>query len=1519
MRICDPSSVATTERLSLSFLKRCLSSKTRAYRVIGRAEAAVARNFGRALSVTVVLSLLATSSPTAAPTMVTFVSETERSAVQWMRSNPLTLKLYRGLAYGYVRYRNFGRSLEAESERESKQTASATAVAALLSPSLVVIDAPTNLVVTATSNNSISLSWTAPSGVVDHYQIERSQSPSGPFPAIGTSFSTSFSDPTVSGGSAYLYRVRAVSSGIPSTPSNMALGTAISFTDDPLVASVTLVKAQHITELRQSVNAVRSVGGLGAASWTDTSLSGTFIKAVHIQELRDWLGEALAALSVPATSYTDPVLSTGASGTLVKKAHIEELRQRVSRSSSTSSGSVGGDVSNARLDPLNRTGGGGEDPLSRNFNWSVALVELLGRAGLDLGLSLSHNSLVWTKSGSFISFDDDQGFPSPGFRLGFPVIQPLYFNPEVGNWAYLLITPNGARVELRQVGTSALYEAADSSHLLLDSSTMTLRSTDGTQLSYVWKGIDFQCTQIKDRNGNFITINYTSFGRIDTVVDTLNRTIKFNYDGSNSLTSITQTWTIGGSPVTHHWADFTYSNPDLTIQTNFTGLTNLGPQNGSTLKVLTRVTFSDQSRFDFDYTSWAQVWKISSFATDGHLLNYRSYNLPQNGSVAHTDCPRFTERRDWAKNWNRSGPNGVANLPVGAEQEVVTTYAVPEGTSWTLPDGATQQTGLRTQVTQPDGTYHKIYFHGTAGTSTGWQRGLPTLVETFDSSQVRQKQSVSTWTQDDTSKSYPLNPRVIETNIYDPAGNRARTTVTYVTANHPDGTSCRLPQDVREYQANASTVLRRTHTEYNLGSVYISRRIIGLVSEKTLHEVDPNTQAETLVSKVEFQYDETGSILGTDAPIQHDNTNYTASFVAGRANLSNVKRFNVDNGSHIVTSTVKYNTAGAMVQSADAEGHQTQVVYTDAFAENGTDPDSPLSFATFAYPTTVTDADGFSSRVRYDYDFGSPTWKQTPEPNSMVDTTGGPQQKIKYDDHGRIERVTNLVNNAYTQFNYGPNYVESRSTVNIVTENVADLAQAIQVFDGAGRVIAKGSNHPGSIGGFSGSLVQYDAVGRAIKQSNPTETSISISGVIQPYNWTAAGDDAAGWLYTQQTYDWQGRPLVTTNTDSTTKEASYGGCGCAGGAVVTLTDEGTLFGGATKKRQQKIYSDVLGRTVKTEVLNWDGAGTFGTGGTVYSATVNTYNTRDQVTQIRQYAGPEGSGTFQETTMTYDGHGRLKTRHVPEQNAGANTVWDYNPDDTIQKITDARGASQIFGYNSRHLVTSITYSAPGGSGISIPAAVSFGYDAAGNRTSMSDGSGGVTSQYNQLSQMTAETRSFDGLAGSYPISYEYNLAGALKKMTDPTNMTINYGFDSAGRLNNVAGSDNIYAGVSSYASGLQYRAWGTVKSMTYGNNYAMAQTFDARMLPTQFEVAGRPSQYGASTVMKTQYQYYADGSLKFADDLLDERFDRAFSYDQVAMLKEGYSGAEARDYVNGTSGSPWTGPFGRATSTMLSGT
>lgn len=100
------------------------------------------------------------------------------------------------------------------------------------------------------------------------------------------------------------------------------------FTDDTLVAGVTTAKAQHITELRQAVDALRAVAGQGTASWTDFLLLSfaSPIKAVHIMELRTYLNSAAGILGYSTASYTDPSLTASFQ---IKRLHIEELRQRI--------------------------------------------------------------------------------------------------------------------------------------------------------------------------------------------------------------------------------------------------------------------------------------------------------------------------------------------------------------------------------------------------------------------------------------------------------------------------------------------------------------------------------------------------------------------------------------------------------------------------------------------------------------------------------------------------------------------------------------------------------------------------------------------------------------------------------------------------------------------------------------------------------------------------------------------------------------------------------------------------------------------------------------------------------------------------------------------------------------------------------------------------------------------------------------------------------------------------------------
>lgn len=186
--------------------------------------------------------------------------------------------------------------------------------------------APTNLVADTFSSSRIDLTWTAVPNA-HHFQVERAANLGGSFTVVSSNvLTTTFSDTTVTGVNAYLYRVRSADAvGNLSSPGGIDVATAITFTDNPLIAGTTTIKAQHVTELRQAVDAVRAAANLSAATWSDATLTNVPIKAIHIQELRTNLDQALTALSLPAGSYTDPSLA----GILIKQVHIDELRQRV--------------------------------------------------------------------------------------------------------------------------------------------------------------------------------------------------------------------------------------------------------------------------------------------------------------------------------------------------------------------------------------------------------------------------------------------------------------------------------------------------------------------------------------------------------------------------------------------------------------------------------------------------------------------------------------------------------------------------------------------------------------------------------------------------------------------------------------------------------------------------------------------------------------------------------------------------------------------------------------------------------------------------------------------------------------------------------------------------------------------------------------------------------------------------------------------------------------------------------------
>ncbi|MFN2452987.1 MAG: hypothetical protein ABR577_02070 [Pyrinomonadaceae bacterium] len=750
------------------------------------------------------------------------------------------------------------------------------------------------------------------------------------------------------------------------------------------------------------------------------------------------------------------------------------------------SGGAGGSdpyLATARSLPKNETGtkDAGSDGVnlgSQNVNWGVSLIDLKGRAGLDLNLTLFYNSLVWTRQDSTIEYNADQGFPGPGFQLGFPTLQPRYYNSQSGRWAYMMITPSGGRVEMQQVDANA-YESLDGAYTQLtdQGSYLLVRTTDNLQyLFYPSVNNGYRCGYIQDRNGNFITISYNELGRPVTVTDTLGRVLNFIYDTNHYLVSITRTW----NGATLEFVAFGYSA--LQMQPGFTGLNVVGPQNGATIPVLTQVSVFDGSFYTFSYTAYGQVNRITHYAQDGHQRRYTSYNM--NTAAGQTECPRFSEQRVWAESWN----NGA---------EAVTSYQVdPSGNNrWT-------------QVTYPDGTRHKEY-----RANSGWQTGLTVRTEEYDGGNTMQKWTTIAWTQDDLNASYQINPRPTDTDIYDASGNHKRT--------HIDYTSYSLPSDVYEYAADGTTVLRRSHTDYRWDQPYLARRIIGLPSIKYVYE-----GGGALASKLEYHYDWGGAyLISQGAAVHHEETVYGPSFINGRGNLTGIRRWNAlapdGAGQAVWLALRRYTETGAVYMTEDGAGHQTTISYADNFSDGNN------SRSTLAYPTSVTDADGNTSSARYNYDLGYVTMAQGPP---AAEQSQGAVQLTEYDGSGRVQRVTTQNNGAYTRFVYGAsgNYVQQWTTV----QEGENAAYSIVIANGLDQPYARASDLPGSAGGYSGQVSTYDAMGRVVQQTNPTEMTVG---------WVPSGDDAqASWVWTNQSYDWKGRPRITTNADGSTTEAEYG-------------------------------------------------------------------------------------------------------------------------------------------------------------------------------------------------------------------------------------------------------------------------------------------------------------------------------------------------------------------------------------------
>lgn len=166
---------------------------------------------------------------------------------------------------------------------------------------------------------------------------------------------------------------------------------------------------------------------------------------------------------------------------------------------------------------------------------------------------------------------------------------------------------------------------------------------------------------------------------------------------------------------------------------------------------------------------------------------------------------------------------------------------------------------------------------------------------------------------------------------------------------------------------------------------------------------------------------------------------------------------------------------------------------------------------------------------------------------------------------------------------------------------------------------------------------------------------------------------------------------------------------------------------------------------------------------------------DETTLRREYdadgnlrSTTDGAGNA--TTYGYDAQDRLVGVTDPLRRA---TTYAYDAAGNRTRLMDPQERTTTYGYDSANRLTSIRYSD------GVTPNVSFEYDNAGLRNSMTDGSGTTRYTWDSLGRLTQDT---DG--ASRTVRYGYDLANDLTSLTYPGGEAVTRAYDDAGRLESV---------------------------------------------------------------------------------------------------------------------------------------
>jgi len=657
--------------------------------------------------------------------------------------------------------------------------------------------------------------------------------------------------------------------------------------------------------------------------------------------------------------------------------------------------------------------------------------------------------------------------------------------------------------------------------------------------------------------------------------------------------------------------------------------------------------------------------------------------------------------------------------------------------------------------------------------------------------------------------------------------------------------------------------------------------------------------------------------------MSYDYTIYSTNTLAG--NVSQTKVWDSFKGGQVRaysnpltstnsdTTTATYNSYGMPLTATDANGNVTQITYGNVAGPSGNVTDLYPTQTVSAYGTAVAR----TSTAVYDFYTGLAT--------SATDVDNGVTNATVYDDLGRpVKAITGqgtaLESWTTTEYHDADRYVVLRSDL----ETKGDGKKvATQFYDQLGRVrlsktledasTQSATNETDGIKVQTRYLTDYNSgtgVGHTYQLgSNPYRAATS---------GAASSEPTMGW--TLSTALNTGRHSQVETFSGTSLPAPWGNNTSSTGVVTTDIDsDRTLVTDQTLK-QRISRTNALGQLTDvweiTAPDQWTTAVAFpNTSIATGYQTSYSYDTLNNLTAVNQ------GSQQQPRTFSYSSLSRLISATNPESGT---ISYAYDANGNLTSKLDARTITTSYTYDALNRVTQRQYTnEPSGS--ETPD-VAYTYGAAapaiGKLIKVTTGTGPGTStteytSFDILGRVTASKQTTDGVTygnGSTdcPMTYTYNLSGALVEQQYPSCRVISSDLKSDGTLAAVASRKDASEPFWSYASSFTYNPSGAVTSMELGNGEWESTIFNTRLQPTDIDLG---TVQGGSNLLNLHFDY---GTTQNNGNVQSQTITvptvgintgfvavQSYSYDSLNRLKDATENVTPN---NGTASQSWKQEF-----------